>query len=186
MPSTDTKTVNLAEFGRLCSPPRSRQQISNLVRAGRLSTINGRIFPPVGLAEMAKLRVRVRLPAAEPEAAFAVPTAAAEASSSRGGDYQRHRAERESYAAERERIALERERRKLLPAAAVFDAVADAAGICRGTLEALPGRLAPRLMALAGDEPAMHALLTEAIEAALTGLAARLDAAAAGGSDDPS
>lgn len=71
---------------------------------------------------------------------------------------------KEFYDAENARLDLEERLGKLMPAAQVLEAVADAGAIFAQQLEALPERLAPQLAALGGDEGRIRAALADALE----------------------
>lgn len=96
------------------------------------------------------------------------PERAAEAVVSAGFSDSRDR--KEHYAAELARLEFEQRVGKLLPAADVHSAVADAATTLRSRLQSLPAQLAPQLAALT-DEGAISVLLTDQIELLLSEMA---------------
>jgi hypothetical protein len=163
MNTPTTTTVSLAEFGRMVG--RSRSSIHELVQRGKLTAINGRIHPALGLVEFEKVRPRASVDPA--------PSPPAVAPGSNVGAYGAARARRESALADLAELDLRRQLHKVLDAAEVADVIAHAGTVFRATLEGLPNRLAPRL-AGAHSEEAIAAILSEQIEAALTRLSLEL------------
>jgi hypothetical protein len=85
------------------------------------------------------------------------------------------RARKEHFLGLTAKLEYERASGKLVETAAVQRAGAEAGAALRSTLENLPDQLAATLAPVT-DEAQLHALLVEALEAALTDVAARLEA----------
>lgn len=157
---TPTTTVSMAEFARMVG--RSRSSIHELVQRGKLTAINGRIHPALGLVEFEKVRPRASVDPAPAPATAPLPGSSV-------GDYGASRARRERAQADLAELQLRRELRQDLNAAEVLDVVRHASIVFRAALEQLPNRLAPRL-AGAHNEEAIAAILSEQIENVLTQL----------------
>jgi hypothetical protein len=157
MDTPTTTTVSLAEFGRMVG--RSRSSIHELVRRGKLTAINGRIHPALGLVEFEKVRPRAIVESTPPPAAPDGSTA---------GDYGSARAARERAEAGLAELRLQRELGAMLDRDDVLTVVADVATTVRVALEEMPNRLAARLVGRSEHEIA--ALLTEEVRRILESL----------------
>jgi hypothetical protein len=139
--AASTTTATPAEFARMTG--RTRQAIHQLIKAGKLTCINGRIPVALGLHELAQLRPR---PGATPDLADVASGRAAPASAEdeppAGGSW---RARREQAQARMAEVELEERLGKLLRADQVLDAASEAGTAFRNALESLPYSLAPAL-----------------------------------------
>lgn len=145
-----------AEFARRAGWGRS--YVTQLKQAGRLVMVGGQVDVQGSLARIQATTERV-----EQASPPATPPAV-----------RVDRDRKEFYDAENARLDLEERLGKLMPAAQVLEAVADAGAIFAAQLEALPERLGPQLAALGGDEARIRAALADALDGVRHDMVAKL------------
>lgn len=150
--TTTTTTVSVAEFARMVD--RSRQSIHELIKRGKLTVINGRIYPELGKVEFANnVRPRTSPLRDEPAVGAAGPTTAPTYSSARA----REVTARASLA----ELDLAKQQREVLVASEVYGAINDATVVFRAGVEAFRDRMPSQLAALGADEALITACLAE-------------------------
>lgn len=141
-----------------------RSYVTKLKHAGRL------VFTADGLVDFGASLQRIRASTIAPERA---------APQVQGDQYASAQDRERFYSAELKRLELERATRAVRDAADVAAVAAETGAVVRVAVESWRDRLAPQLAALHGDEQRIHALLDAECQALLGRLADKLRALAA-------